>query len=75
MIVNSGDILVNLWTEEERAEYDLERTWILRRNERNPFAASFDEEAETAWIYDEDDAAEEEYDPDVEKIKGFKNYK
>lgn len=71
VILNSQDILVNLWTEEERQEYDLERTWVLRRNERNPFAAEFDELAETEWIYDDDDEPFEEFDPDVEKIKGF----
>jgi ribosome-associated protein len=72
LLVNSGDILVNFFTEEAREEYDLERTWILRRDDRNPFRSDYDEEAERRWIYDEED---EGYmiddDPDVAKIKGF----
>jgi len=71
VILNSGDILINLWTEEEREEYDLERTWVLRRNEKNHMSADFDDEAETEWIYDEEDEMQDDYDPDVEKIKGF----
>jgi len=71
IILNSGDILVNLWTEEERDDYDLEKTWVLRRYEKNPLSAQFNDELETRWIYDEDDGALDEDDPDVEKIKGF----
>lgn len=73
MIVNSNDILVSFWTEEAREEYDLERIWVLRRDERNPFSSEFDEEEETAWIYDEEDMDENRNDPDAEKIRGFKD--
>eukprot|EP01126_Amoeba_proteus_P049047 TRINITY_DN5709_c0_g1_i1.p1 TRINITY_DN5709_c0_g1~~TRINITY_DN5709_c0_g1_i1.p1 ORF type:complete len:148 (-),score=43.86 TRINITY_DN5709_c0_g1_i1:15-458(-) len=71
VIVNSGDILVNLFTEEGRQEYDLERIWVLRRDERNVFSSDFDEAAETRWIYDEEDGMFDEEDPVVAKYKGW----
>lgn len=71
IILNAGDILVNFWTQEEREEYDLERTWVLRRDEKNPFREDFNEEAETNWIYDDEDGMNEEEDPEVEKLKSW----
>ncbi len=73
LLVNSGDILVNLFTEEEREEYDLERTWILRRDDKNPFSPQYDEAEEDRWIYDEEDEGYMINDPDVDKIRGFKD--
>lgn len=58
VIVESGDMVVNLFTEEAREEYDLERVWTLRRNELHTTASSFDQEFETNWQYDDDDMME-----------------
>jgi len=66
VIVNSRDILVNLFTEPEREEYDLERVWVLRR-EKNPFIG--DSKEETEFVYDEDDC----YDDDNEYDRSAKN--
>jgi len=59
----TDEIIVNLFTEEEREEYDLERVWTLRRDERNPLAADFDDIAETEWIYDDEDGQFDNWDP------------
>jgi ribosome silencing factor RsfS/YbeB/iojap len=59
----TDEIIVNLFTEEEREEYDLERVWVLRRDERNPLAANFDDVAETEWIYDDEDGQFDNWDP------------
>jgi hypothetical protein len=56
-------VQINLFTEEEREEYDLERVWTLRRNEKNPLSADFDDLAETEWIYDDDDGQFDNWDP------------
>lgn len=54
-----------------RLEYDLERVWVLRRNEKNPLDPKFDEIAETDWIYDEEDGMFEEEDPEVAKYTAW----
>jgi ribosome-associated protein len=59
----TNEFIVNLFTEEEREEYDLERVWTLRRNEKNPLSSDFDDVAETEWIYDEDDGNFDNWDP------------
>jgi len=59
----TDEIIVNLFTEEEREEYDLERVWVLRRDERNPLSADFDDVAETEWIYDDEDGQFDNWDP------------
>jgi ribosome-associated protein len=59
----TNEIIVNLFTEEEREEYDLERVWVLRRDERNPLAADFDDIGETEWIYDDEDGQFDNWDP------------
>jgi ribosome-associated protein len=59
----TDEIIVNLFTEDEREEYDLERVWVLRRDERNPLSADFDDVAETEWIYDDEDGQFDNWDP------------
>lgn len=59
----TDQFVINLFTEEEREEYDLERVWVMRRNEKNPLAADFDDIAETEWIYDDDDGQFDNWDP------------
>lgn len=54
-----------------RLEYDLERVWVLRRNEKNPLNPNFDEIAETDWIYDEEDGMFEPEDPEVAKYSSW----
>jgi hypothetical protein len=53
-----------------RLEYDLERVWVLRRDEKNPLNPEFDEIAETDWIYDEEDGMFEE-DEEALKYTGW----
>jgi len=70
----TDEIIVNLFTEEEREDYDLERVWVLRRDERNPLSADFDDIAETEWIYDDEDGQFDNWDPmdeDPEKWLDF----
>uniref|UniRef100_A0A6B2LJE2 Iojap-like ribosome-associated protein n=1 Tax=Arcella intermedia TaxID=1963864 RepID=A0A6B2LJE2_9EUKA len=71
VIVNSGDILINIFTEEAREEYDLERTWVLRREPSFVYGAQEEVMKELKFVYDEEDGVYEEV---FESSKDKENY-
>jgi len=67
VIVNSGDILVNIFTEEERADFDLERSWIFRRNKQFHFLQNEELRKELMFMFDDEDGVLEAMEDNVSR--------